>query len=214
MHETLASNPYQIACLQESKLHSIDSSLAVFIRAYRLDKYAFRPAQGTRVGILLLWNDSAVEISNIRFGHFSITADVIVRQRMTSFTMTMVYGPSRRADKDLFLHHVCSLKPLDGIRWLILGNFNLIYKARDKNNRNLNLTLMGRFRRTLAFCGLKEIALQNRKFTGATRGDNPPWCVYTASTAIKSGTSPLADAPSMPSQPHTRTIAFFCWLIM
>jgi hypothetical protein len=48
VHETLADNPYQIACLQETKLHSIDLGLASFLGAHRLNNYTFKPAAGTR----------------------------------------------------------------------------------------------------------------------------------------------------------------------
>lgn len=53
----------------------------------------------------------------------------------------------------------------DDAKWLALGDFNLIYSARDKNNNNLNRRLMRSFRATLNHCGLKEIHLQNRRFT-------------------------------------------------
>jgi hypothetical protein len=46
-----------------------------------------------------------------------------------------------------------------------MGDFNLIYKADDKNNLNLNRRLMGRFRAALDECELLEICLQNRKYT-------------------------------------------------
>jgi len=46
----------------------------------------------------------------------------------------------------------------------------LIYKARDNNNWNLNRPLMSRFRDALK---LKEIHLQNRKFTAMSRQDQP-----------------------------------------
>jgi hypothetical protein len=49
--------------------------------------------------------------------------------------------------------------------WLIIGDFNLIYRAEDKNNDNLDFRLMGLFRRALTSCQLKELKLQNRKFT-------------------------------------------------
>jgi hypothetical protein len=54
-----------------------------------------------------------------------------------------------------------------------LEDFNLIYKARDKNNRNLNLQLMLRFRRTIDFCQFKEIKLQNRKYTWSNERRRP-----------------------------------------
>jgi exonuclease III len=49
----------------------------------------------------------------------------------------------------------------------------MIYKARDKNNRNINLRLMSRFRTTLDHCGLKELTLQNRKYTWSNERRHP-----------------------------------------
>jgi hypothetical protein len=105
------------------------------------------------------------DISNVRSGQYSLTAYVTLRHNMTAFTLTVVYGPSRRPEKEAFLSHLRRVKPNDDSSWLLLGDFNLIYKASDKNNRKLNLRLMSRFRRALDFCELKEISLQNRKYT-------------------------------------------------
>jgi hypothetical protein len=47
--------------------------------------------------------------------------------------------------------------------WIIAGDFNLIYKAEDKNN-NYNRAMMGCFRRLIDDLGLKDI-LHGRRFT-------------------------------------------------
>jgi exonuclease III len=173
VNDTLASNPCHFACLQETKLHTIDPSLAAFLGAYRLNNYAFKPAMGTRGGILLLWNDAAADVTNVRIGRYSLSADVTLRHNMTCFILTVVYGPSRRPEKEAFLNHLRHLKPQDDSPWLLLGDFNMIYKARDKNNRNINLHLMSRFRTTLDHCGLKELTLQNRKYTWSNERRHP-----------------------------------------
>jgi hypothetical protein len=49
----------------------------------------------------------------------------------------------------------------------------MIYKASDKNNRNLNRMLMGQFRDALEECDLREIRLQNQKFTWSNERRNP-----------------------------------------
>jgi len=54
-----------------------------------------------------------------------------------------------------------------------LGDFNPIYQARDKNNRNLNLRRMRQFRAALSFCELREIHLQNRKYTWSNERRRP-----------------------------------------
>ncbi|XP_071685429.1 uncharacterized protein [Lolium perenne] len=57
--------------------------------------------------------------------------------------------------------------------WLIIGYFNLIYRAEDKNNDNLDFRLMGLFRRALTNCQLKELKLQNRKYTWSNERETP-----------------------------------------
>jgi hypothetical protein len=49
--------------------------------------------------------------------------------------------------------------------WMIGGDFNLIYRAEDKSNDNLDRAMMGRFRRLLNDLLLKELPLSGRKFT-------------------------------------------------
>lgn len=164
MHETIASSSTHIACLQETKLHTIDATLAKFLGAYRLNHHAYKPAFGTRGGILLLWNENIVTLSDISIGRFSITALVTVRHSATSFILTTIYRSSRHQEKVAFLQHICAIKLPDETKWLITGDFNLIYRVRDKNN-NIHLQLMRSVRVALNHCELKEIHLQNKKFT-------------------------------------------------
>jgi hypothetical protein len=53
------------------------------------------------------------------------------------------------------------------------GDFNLIYKAEDKNNGNLNRATMGRFRRLLNELKLKELPLLGRKYTWSNERFSP-----------------------------------------
>jgi hypothetical protein len=55
----------------------------------------------------------------------------------------------------------------------VVGDFNMIYQARDKSNPNLNRRLMGSFRHTLNICELFELNLQNHKFTWSNERENP-----------------------------------------
>jgi len=64
-----------------------------------------------------------------------------------------------------FLAKIKSCKQPDPDRWLILGDFNMILSAEDKNNSNINRRLMGAFRSMVEELELKEISLTGRKFT-------------------------------------------------
>jgi hypothetical protein len=43
---------------------------------------------------------------------------------------------------------------------MLAGDFNMIYCSEDKNNENVNWTMMGRFHRFVNDLELKEIPLQ------------------------------------------------------
>lgn len=153
----------------------IDDQLVLFLGGFKLRSYTYLPVGGIlgkRGGILLLWNDDVVDIKHIIKRTFSLTASVIIKESALSFNLTLVYGPTKDSEKANFLNEISNAAPQPDVKWLILGVFNLIYKARDKNNSNLNLRRMHNFRDTLNSCKLKEIHLQNRKYTWSNEQRN------------------------------------------
>lgn len=173
VHETIAATPCHIVCLQESKMENVDSFTAAHIGGQRLKSFAQRPADGTRGGILhggilLLWDEDVVQLSNVHFGTYYLSALVTLRSQTdnsTSFKLTAVYGPTRGNLKDAFFGELVSEKPPPGTMWLVTGDFNQIYRARDKNRANADCSRIVRFRNALNSCELKEIHLQNKRFT-------------------------------------------------
>lgn len=117
----------------------------------RSARLASKPA-GTRGGILLLWNATFLDLQDIHIRRFSVSAHVTCKDSGLSFFLSVVYGPARDNLKMAFLRELRRCKPDEGQAWLLLGNFNLIYKAQDKNNGNLNRSHMRQFRATLNYC--------------------------------------------------------------
>lgn len=73
---------------------------------------------------------------------FSITARVTLLNSTQSFVLMAVYGPTRHREKEAFLQRIRRLKPDDDEPWLLIGDFNMIYRASDKNNININIRRM------------------------------------------------------------------------
>jgi hypothetical protein len=67
---------------------------------------------------------------------FSLRADG------ANWQITMVYGPQGDAKKLQFFQEIRTIPTPAHGRWLILGDFNLIYQVEDKNNTNLKRWLM------------------------------------------------------------------------
>src|SRR5687768_14007084 len=103
VHELIAGTHCHLVCLQETKLQNIDGALASFLGGHRHNAFAYKSARGTKRGILLLWNDAAVNIENIVIRHFSITATMTLRDCLTDFLLTAVYDLSRDNRKGEFL---------------------------------------------------------------------------------------------------------------
>lgn len=94
-------------------------------------------------------------------------------QCSSSFWLTTVYGPVDDGLKDSFLAELIHSAPPLGEPWMLAGDFNIIYEARDKSNLNLNRRIMGMFRRAIDTAGLKEIKCKNRRFTWSNERQDP-----------------------------------------
>ncbi|XP_044389289.1 uncharacterized protein [Triticum aestivum] len=173
IHETITATPCHIVCLQETKLQNVDPFIASFLGGHRLKSFAQRPSVGTRGGILLLWDEHFVKIQDVNIGAFFLSAKVSLSSSGESFKLTTVYGPTRSNLKDGFFQELVSEKPHPGEKWLVNGDFNQIYRARDKNRANVDQSRIVRFRNALNACELKEIHLQNRKFTWSNERNDP-----------------------------------------
>ena len=173
VHETIYASSCHIVCLHEMKMGCIDQFLACYIGGNRLRRFAQRLANGTRGGLVMLWDDSVVEVSNVRTSEFCLSANVNIRNSDSQFLITSVYGPTDSGRKNDFFAKLVALKPNAGVKWLALGDFNQIYRARDKNKRNINISWINRFRAALNLCELKEIHLQNRRFTWSNERETP-----------------------------------------
>jgi exonuclease III len=160
-----------MVCLQETKISTMTRTILVDTLGPDYAGFCTLDAVGIRGGILLGWHDESVLVTNIDVRNFTVSATVKVLTD-AGFMITTCYGPATDNRKEEFLQEIQATKPLAGVPWLILGDFNLIYKASDKNNLNLNRRLMGKFRAALDSCELIEICLQNRKYTWSNEREN------------------------------------------
>ena len=79
--------------------------------------------------------------------------------------ISVVYGPQSDEEKSQFLLDLdarCAGCPGP---WMLLGDFNMILRAAEKINNNLNRTMMNRFRQFVDDQELKEMYMHGRKFT-------------------------------------------------
>jgi exonuclease III len=128
-----------IICLQETKLAGVSDAVRVEAVGARCRSAFDSLAEGTRGGLMIAWDPDKYDAQLIGSARHSITATFASRAGGTPWTLTNVYGPSDTdAAKEAFLHDLAALRHSVAGPWLIVGGFNVILAAADKNNQRLN----------------------------------------------------------------------------
>lgn len=149
--ELVAAKRPSLVCLQEMKLSVISDFDAIQIIGSGFD-YAYLPAEGVRGGILVAWRTLIWSVACVRPTTFSISVCIKLISDNSEMWLTTVYGPSRDSEEPAG-------------PWLLLGDFNLIYRAEDNNNDRLDRRLMGQFCQFLSQAALKELHLTSGLYT-------------------------------------------------
>jgi exonuclease III len=150
--------------LQETKLIVIGDSLISDMLGSGFD-YCYLQASGTRGGILLTWRPNRWSCSNMQLSAQAITIKVAHRAGSDPWWLTTVYRPHDDHEKVSFLDELWSLRAGRLGPWFLSSDFNIIYKATNKNNGRFNRRLMGKMRRFLQDMELLELHLQGHLYT-------------------------------------------------
>jgi exonuclease III len=166
--EALAS----VVCISESKLSSVDRFIVMETFGPRFDGFAYLPALGTAGGIVVAWSTADVTVLNTRVDTFSVS--VLLEPRGgEAWWLTAVYGPTDLELKGPFLDELRGLRATTAGAWAIVGDFNLIADARDKNNSRINQRLLSLFRDFINDLELKEANLLGRRYTWSNERREP-----------------------------------------
>jgi len=162
-----------IVCIQETKLSSICNNVAVEIVGASFD-YDFVPADGAAGGIMLAWARDCWSVDSLHRGRFSLTARFSSRAPLGQpWWISVVYGPQLDSDKIEFLDELRQFRAASLGPWFLCGDFNMIYRAQDKNNDRLDRRSMRRFRAFLDQLQLEEINMVGRLYTWSSRREQP-----------------------------------------
>jgi mannosylglycoprotein endo-beta-mannosidase len=106
-------------------------------------------------------------------GKYMVSVNVKHRASDIIFSITGVYGPQLESEKEEFLTELQMLRQSLLPKWVVMGDFNLIYRTSQKNNSRINYRMMNQFKNTLDSLELKELHLHGRLYTWSSGTENP-----------------------------------------
>lgn len=170
----LAEHQCNIIYIQEVKMQAISKAFVVEMLEPRFcDTFIYKPATGSKGGMLIARSsDLAITHEPLADGANSIIGQIMDKSNNDRWTIMDVYGPQDDVAKVLFIEEFKGLKQFALPCWMVLGDFNLIKKAKEKNDRNINLQMMGRFNSAVDDLELTEYPLLGRRFTWSNECDN------------------------------------------
>jgi exonuclease III len=170
--EFLDSVRPNIVCLQETKLEVVDAFLLMQCCGLSLDGFAYLPAEEKRGGIILAWDTTVLHIDHIQWDANFITGPVHPMAGV-EWWIIVVYGPQGDELKTQFLADLVARRVVCLGPWMVLRDFNMILRASEKSNTNLNRNMMNRFRAFVDNNELKELYMHGRRFTWTNERDVP-----------------------------------------
>jgi exonuclease III len=163
-----------IVCFQETKISSWTRNLLVDTVGIEMaNNVLFLPSMGASGGILIAAAERFFTLSHPHLTQDTISAKVTMLAENKTWTITGVYGPQSDADKIQFLQELTNLQTQMLPAWLVLGDFNLILNAQEKNNARLNLPLINRFKATVDNLHLARIELRGKRYTWCNDHQTP-----------------------------------------
>jgi exonuclease III len=153
-------------CLQETKMQLFDDNLIrEILGSAFVQNYSFLPSRGVSGGILIAVSDNHFRLISSSHSENALTVKLQMLNDAMEWHLTRVYGPQAETDNLLFLEELKHIKQSIQGKWLIAGDFNMIYRAQDKNNTRVNRRIMGKFKSTTDELELREQPLHGRKYT-------------------------------------------------
>lgn len=172
VHTLVDSAKVDVVCLQETKMAGISRGIILSMLGADFSHYAELPSAGASGGILIAWKHSLGPAATTRIDNHCLSVQFSPTNGQT-WWFTGVYGPPGDDDKLVFLQELRDVRAACSGPWLVMGDYNIIVNAEDKNNANLNRAMMGRFRRLINDLGLIDVPLHGRKFTWSNQQDSP-----------------------------------------
>jgi exonuclease III len=133
-----------VVCFQETKMSVVSQRVLLSMLSSDFLSFIDLPANASSGGILVAWRQSLGITGEQCIDNHSVSVQFCPAEGQ-EWWLTYVYGPQGNESKIQIMQELHEIRAVCHGPWMLAGDFNLIYKAKDKNNNNYNRTMMGQF---------------------------------------------------------------------
>ena len=139
----------------------------------RFDQFVFSPSVGAFGGLAVIWNSSWFSGELLEVQPFGLRIKFTSTHNNSVWTLVNVYGPFVTIRRDIFVDQLYHLSIPSEDNWLLLGDFNFIRSADDRNQPGGDTNDMFIFNEIIDHLGILEIPIKGRTYTWSNMQDNP-----------------------------------------
>jgi mannosylglycoprotein endo-beta-mannosidase len=187
-----------IACLHETKKEFFDIQYIKKFCPRKMDEFVFLPSIGNSGGSIIIW-DSSKFSGQLEFqNEFAQSLELTCKLSGESWILTNVYAPFHSEGKAAFISWLKNIHMADDIKWLLVGDFNLMRSPENRNKDGGNIQEMLAFNDAISNLRLVERPLRGCKYTWTNKQSNPllerldwfftsnAWTTFMPDTVVKS----------------------------
>jgi exonuclease III len=175
VRHTILSTGASIVCLQETKISSWSNILLKETVGAKLANQTFHlPSKGASGGILIAADSDYFDMVLLPCSSaYSLSVRINSRLVDEVWDLMGVYGPQPDNEKTIFLSELRNIQTMVRPEWVLLGDFNMMRRAREKNKGSINRRVMRQFNNTIDDLHLLELDLTDRAFTWSNEQVDP-----------------------------------------
>ena len=173
IRDKITESNCDIICLQETKKSDFD---LCFIKKFcppRFDKFEFLPSIGASGGVITIWKSHLFQGTLAFRNEYGISVNFTCQLSGLEWILTNIYGPCTHPGKLQFTNWLANIQMPDNYPWLLVGDFNLMRRPKNRNRPGGDVNDMFLFNEALSSLGVVELPLLGKKFIWSNK-QNPP----------------------------------------
>jgi hypothetical protein len=128
---------------------------------------------GASGGSIIIWKGSQFCGTLVSQNSYAQSVEFVCKLTDDCWILTNIYDPCTTESKSAFLQWFKDIDMSDEVKWLIVGDFNLIRSPQNRNKPGGNITEMFAFNEAINRLCLNEIPLKGCKYTWTNKQQDP-----------------------------------------